>query len=157
MLHSYRAKDKNNNSKNNQNSSSSNKNASVSKRRREKNQKTEESLLTACLPHACSFTSVLLILPKVPHPYLHFTDVQSEIQRLLITFPGPTVQKHSVAEHRQELRCIRPHGQNSFYSKKKLPMVLLKDTLLDSRNLNGEIKTPEELIDLNSLCVCGFP
>lgn len=75
MLHSYRAKDKNNNSKNNQNSSSSNKNASVSKRRREKNQKTEESLLTACLPHACSFTSLLLILPKVPHPYLHFTDV----------------------------------------------------------------------------------
>lgn len=31
-------------------------------------------------------------------------------------------------------------------------MVLLKNTL-DSRNLNGEIKTPEELIDLNSVCV----
>lgn len=112
----------------------------VRRRRRRENRRRKRGKLH-CMPTTyVKFDFSLAILTTIPHSHLHLTHEESEVQRLLITCPGPTGQKqHEVAETGHNSRLSRLHRQDAFCSS-KLPPVQLRDSFLDSRNLHAKLK-----------------
>ena len=108
------------------------------RRRRRENMRRKRGKLH-CMPTTyLKFDFPLAILTTIPHSYLHFTHEESEIQRLLITCPGPTGQKQrEMAKTGHNSRFIRLHRQDAFCSI-KLPPIQLRNSFLDSRNLHAK-------------------